>query len=174
MTSVDQALLSSLSSFHSFLCPSIQRPFTQSPRIVPDSGLSVEDPVRQGWWQPSVGSVLGGRDTCLSQCLWTKCCDRDEQQLLWLAHSGFYFKHLLSELRTRIHREAELLHLSLWLFCLGLWPSSLCHRESKYRRSFTKLKVRHLLPCPGKAAHSTSSSPGHFLLLRNSGFSLDW
>lgn len=60
LTSVDQALLSLLSSFHPSLHPSIQRRFTQSPCIVPDSGLSVEDTVKQDRSQPSMGSVLEG------------------------------------------------------------------------------------------------------------------
>lgn len=128
MTSVDRSLLSFLSPFHSFLHPSIQRHFTQSPCIVPDSGLSVEDTVKQAPSQPSMGSVFGGRDTCLSKCLWTKCCDWDEHWLLWLIRSDFYFNHLLSPVAEMDWLGSQAFASGLmaaWLRPLALLPVSL-------------------------------------------------
>lgn len=86
-----------------------------------------------------MGSVFRGRDICLSKCLWTKCCDWDAP---WRCGSfTLVFILIVSspQLWKQIHWEARLLHLPLWVLGLGLWPTSLNHSESKYRRSFHQL-----------------------------------
>lgn len=55
------------------------------------------------------------------------------------------------QLWKQIHWEARLLHLPLWQLGLGLWPSSLNHRESKYRRSFHQITSITSSSCSVKA-----------------------
>lgn len=73
------------------------------------------------------------------------------------------------QLWTQIHWEARLLHLPLWQLGLGLWPSSLNHWESKYRRSFCQITSIAPPSCSVEAQPKGYSFPRALFYLQKHG-----
>lgn len=73
------------------------------------------------------------------------------------------------QLWTQIHWEARLLHLPLWQLGLGLWPSSLNHWESKYRRSFYQITSVASPSCSVEAQPKGFSFPRALFYLQKHG-----